>query len=301
MKKPFDVEAHLAETAAAVDRTLDRLLPGVDVRPSIIHEAMRYSAIGAGKRLRACLALESAVAAGGDRDAALPLAAAIEMIHAYSLVHDDLPCMDDDDMRRGKPSNHKVFGEGIAVLTGDALLTHAFDVLANLPSLANTSAEVALRIVAEISRACGTGGLIGGQVVDLEAAGKPADAETLDFIHRNKTGALFKASIRTGAMLGGASDQILKHLTEYARHFGLAFQIVDDLLDVTGSPEKLGKATGRDAKLEKLTYPRLHGVEQSRMKARYHIEQALHSLEPLGEEKTFVLRALADFVLHRDK
>lgn len=301
MTKHVDLEAHLVKIAKAIDRTLGRLLPAEVSRPAVIHQAMRYSVIGAGKRLRACLALEAAVAAGGDRDQALPLAAAIEMIHAYSLVHDDLPCMDDDDMRRGKPSNHKVFGEGMAVLAGDALLTHAFGVLADLPNLGSIAPEVALRIVSEIAGACGTGGLIGGQVVDLEAEGQRADAETLEYIHRNKTGALFKASVRAGALFGGADDRVLEQLTEYARHFGIAFQIVDDLLDVTGSAEKLGKAVGSDARLNKLTYPRLHGVETSRTKARHHIDQAHRSLDSLADDKTDVLRKLADFVLHREQ
>lgn len=294
------VQESLAETAARVDETLKALVPSTLSRPGRIHEAMRYSVIGSGKRLRAHLVLESAAAAGGERERALPLAAAIEMIHAYSLIHDDLPCMDDDDMRRGKPSNHIVFGEGMAVLAGDALLTHAFGILSQLPRLSGISPETTLRIIAEVAEACGTAGMIGGQTVDVEAEGAEPDAATVEYIHRNKTGALFTAAVRSGALLGGADERSLGALTRYAYHFGFAFQIVDDLLDVVGDVERLGKAVGSDERREKLTYPRVHGTDVAREAAQRHTELALYHLEALGSRGDS-LRRLAEFSLVRDR
>lgn len=297
-----DATAYVSEWAEAVEESLDELLPAEDEEPSTIHRAMRYSALGGGKRLRGVLAVTACRAAGGDEVAALPLAAAIEMIHAYSLVHDDLPAMDDDDMRRGKPTNHKVFGEGMAILAGDALLTQAFLVLARLPELISVSAETTVHVIREISEAAGTVGLIGGQVADLEAEGRANVAvEELQSIHARKTGALFRASVRTGALLAGAPLETLQALTTYADAFGLAFQIADDILDVTGDAELLGKQTGRDSQQAKATYPALVGLEQARQMAAEAAVDARAAVAALPSPARDVLEYLADFAVRRDR
>lgn len=297
-----DATAYVSEWAEAVEESLDELLPAEDEEPSTIHRAMRYSALGGGKRLRGVLAVTACRAAGGDEVAALPLAAAIEMIHAYSLVHDDLPAMDDDDMRRGKPTNHKVFGEGMAILAGDALLTQAFLVLARLPELISVSAETTVHVIREISEAAGTVGLIGGQVADLEAEGRAnVTVEELQSIHARKTGALFRASVRTGALLAGAPLETLQALTTYADAFGLAFQIADDILDVTGDAEVLGKQTGRDSQQAKATYPALVGLEQARQMAAEAAVDARAAVAALPSPARDVLEYLADFAVRRDR
>lgn len=302
MSTTVDATAYVSEWAEAVEESLDELLPAEDEEPSTIHRAMRYSALGGGKRLRGVLAVTACRAAGGDEVAALPLAAAIEMIHAYSLVHDDLPAMDDDDMRRGKPTNHKVFGEGMAILAGDALLTQAFLVLARLPELISVSAETTVHVIREISEAAGTVGLIGGQVADLEAEGRANVAvEELQSIHARKTGALFRASVRTGALLAGASLETLQALTTYADAFGLAFQIADDILDVTGDAEVLGKQTGRDSQQAKATYPALVGLEQARQMAAEAAVDARAAVAALPSPARDVLEYLADFAVRRDR
>lgn len=302
MSTTVDATAYVSEWAEAVEESLDELLPAEDEEPSTIHRAMRYSALGGGKRLRGVLAVTACRAAGGDEVAALPLAAAIEMIHAYSLVHDDLPAMDDDDMRRGKPTNHKVFGEGMAILAGDALLTQAFLVLARLPELISVSAETTVHVIREISEAAGTVGLIGGQVADLEAEGRANVAvEELQSIHARKTGALFRASVRTGALLAGAPLETLQALTTYADAFGLAFQIADDILDVTGDAEVLGKQTGRDSQQAKATYPALVGLEQARQMAAEAAVDARAAVAALPSPARDVLEYLADFAVRRDR
>jgi geranylgeranyl diphosphate synthase type II len=289
--------------AASVEAELNRLLPAESTNPSSIHRAMRYSACGGGKRLRAILAMEAASLRGGPAERALPLAASLEMIHAYSLIHDDLPCMDDDDYRRGKPTNHRVFGEGIAVLAGDALLTQAFVVLGRLPELVGVTPAVALRVVAEVAQAASTAGLVGGQVEDLEAEGhEPGRGapELLRAIHTRKTGALFRCSLRTGALIGGLSEAELAHLDRFAQHFGLAFQIVDDVLDVMGDASATGKAVGSDARQAKLTYPRVYGLERSREMAREAVVAAKESLEPFAAAADRLVQ-LANFVVERDR
>ncbi|HLT58066.1 MAG TPA: farnesyl diphosphate synthase [Limnochordales bacterium] len=279
------VAAYLEQWAARVEAALDELLPPVHQPPPVIHESMRYSALGGGKRLRGVLAVTACKAAGGEPQQALPLAAALEMIHAYSLVHDDLPCMDDDDLRRGKPTNHKVFGEAIAVLAGDALLTHAFWVLGRLPQLAGITPATALAIIEEVAAAAGTAGLIGGQVADLEAEGRAGQVsgEELRSIHARKTGALFRASVRAGALLGGATEPVLAALTRYSEELGLAFQITDDILDVVGDPAAMGKAAGRDQARAKATYPAVYGLERARRMAAEAIDRACAAVEPLGD------------------
>ncbi|HEY8416563.1 MAG TPA: farnesyl diphosphate synthase [Limnochordales bacterium] len=298
----MNLREYLAHWAARVEETLDQLLPAEDVPPPVIHRSMRYSALGGGKRLRGVLAVTACRAAGGEPERALPLAAALEMVHAYSLIHDDLPCMDDDDLRRGKPTNHKVFGEAIAVLAGDALLTHAFWVLARLPQLSGAAPATALAVIDEVATAAGTLGLVGGQVADLEAEGRAREisGEELRAIHARKTGALFRASVRGGAILGGASDAVLAALTRYAEELGLAFQITDDILDVVGDTAAMGKAAGRDQERDKATYPAVFGLERARAMAAAAIERACAALEPLGDDGA-VLAALVQWLGVRDR
>lgn len=299
---PTDLKTYMQQMAALVEEELDRLLPTESEAPGIIHRAMRYSTCGGGKRLRAMLAMEAAGLRGESRLRALPVAASLEMIHAYSLIHDDLPCMDDDDYRRGQPSNHKLFGEGLAVLAGDGLLAEAFVVLSRLPELIGLSPELTVRVIACVAEAASTKGLVGGQVADLQAEGAPVDdhaAETLRFIHERKTGALFKASLLAGAMVGGLDSEDLAAVSCYAMHFGLAFQIMDDPLDVIGDEERLGKAVGSDQRRQKLTYPRLYGVERSKTMALEAVEAAKESVKRFGAAADR-LAQLAAFVVERE-
>lgn len=282
----MNLHEYLQEKAAIVNKELEQIMPDGDRYPASIHQAMRYSIFAGGKRLRPILCLAAAEAV--SKDAAqlhlLPVACALEMIHTYSLIHDDLPAMDNDDYRRGKLTNHKVFGEGIAVLAGDALLTYGFEVLLRF-ARRFPDKERALQVVEEIAIAIGTEGMIGGQVVDLESEGKKECAlpeATIGYIHTHKTGALFRAAIRAGAILAGAREEELAGLTLYAEKFGLAFQITDDLLDITGEQTVLGKPIGSDAKNAKLTYPALYGLEQARIMAKTTIEEAVQALAELS-------------------
>src|SRR5271165_4299180 len=256
------LDQYLAERSALVDKALGRFLPKATVKPATLHKAMRYSLFAGGKRLRPILALAAAEACGGALDAALPHACAVECVHTYSLIHDDLPCMDDDDLRRGRPTNHKVFGEAIATLAGDALLTDAFKVLA-LSADRSVSPALVLETVAELAAAAGSSGMVAGQVIDLLGEGKSKTVEELEELHGKKTGALFLASVRGGARLGGASKSQIESLDAYARALGLAFQVVDDLLDVQGTPEQMGKRTQKDVARGKATYPAILGIERS--------------------------------------
>jgi geranylgeranyl diphosphate synthase type II len=284
-----DLADYLAERRRAVDEALERHLPPKDAPPASIHAAMRYSVFAGGKRLRPILVIAGAEAVGGRMERVLAAACALELIHTYSLIHDDLPAMDDDDFRRGRLTNHKVFGEAIAILAGDALLTLAFGLLAE---------HASLDVVREVAAAAGTLGMIGGQVVDIQSEGKSVDAETLEYIHRHKTAALMRASLVSGAMLGGASAPVLNAIREAGTHLGLAFQIVDDILDVEGSLEELGKTAGSDRRKKKATYPEQFGLEASRLKAKSLIEDAKAALQPLGD-RAEPIRALADFIFQR--
>ncbi|MBO8142854.1 MAG: polyprenyl synthetase family protein [Firmicutes bacterium] len=298
----MNITEYIRQWADRIEATMAKLLPGEDVEPPVIHRAMRYSSLGGGKRLRGILAVSACRAAGGREETALPLAAALEMIHAYSLVHDDLPCMDDDDMRRGKPANHKVFGEAMAVLAGDALLTRGFWVLGRLPELTGVAGETALAILREVSEAAGTSGLIGGQVLDVEAEGRAAilAVEHLEGIHRRKTGALFRASVLSGALLGGAPAEKLQPFAAYAEALGLLFQIVDDILDVVGDARAMGKGVGRDRRRDKATYPALLGLDGAQEMARREAERALEAARELGAQGD-VLGALVEYVHRRDR
>jgi geranylgeranyl diphosphate synthase, type II len=275
--------AALEEWRGVVERGLGEALPAEDVWPATIHRAVRYSLFAGGKRIRPALVLAAGEATGGERVDLMPLACSVEMIHTYSLIHDDLPAMDDDDLRRGKPTSHKVFGEAIAILAGDALLTRAFHLLAEG---AEDLDEVRLRrrmaAAAILGEACGTRGLIGGQVQDLESEGRLLDARGLERLHRAKTGALLEACVRGGAVLSGAGADDAARLGRYAAAIGLAFQIVDDVLDATEQTEQLGKSAGKDDAARKATYVSVHGIDRSRTMARELLDQALDAVGPFG-------------------
>ena len=287
----------IKETAARVEARLNELLPAEDVQPATLHKAMRYSIFAGGKRIRPLLCLESAKACGGDEDDALNAACALEALHTYTLIHDDLPCMDNDDMRRGRPTNHKVFGEGVAVLAGDALLTEAFAILSRVPS--NERYTVG-DYVAEFAYRTGSLNLVGGQVLDLEGEGRELSVDELRAIHNGKTSALIMASTRLGGMVAGCTQEQLDALTAYGRDLGLAFQIIDDILDVTSSPEVLGKSIGKDAAEHKATYPALVGMEQARREARDLTASARAALEVFSPKRREVLLAINDYLLNRD-
>jgi geranylgeranyl diphosphate synthase type II len=294
----FDLETYLAERRRAVDEALERVLPPAIAYPPTIHEAMRYSVFAGGKRLRPILVIAGAEVAGGRMADVMPTACAFELIHTYSLIHDDLPAMDDDDYRRGRLTSHKVFGEAMAILAGDALLTHALGLVASNFALGKAPAEVCPRLIAEITDAAGTPGMIGGQVVDVQSEGREVSPETLEYIHSHKTAALIRAALRAGALLGGAGEPVLGALGAYGERLGLVFQIVDDILDVEGSLETLGKTAGSDRRKKKVTYPDFHGLDRSRARAIALTGEAHTALAPLGSAAA-PLGALADFVLQR--
>ncbi|HEV8253542.1 MAG TPA: farnesyl diphosphate synthase [Vicinamibacteria bacterium] len=283
MRPPPPLAAGLQEKRLLVEDALDRALAPDDAWPATIHRAMRYSLFAGGKRIRPLLALAAGEAVGGNIADVMPLGCAAELIHTYSLIHDDLPCMDDDDLRRGKPTSHKVFGEAIAILAGDALLTRAFHLMAEVPAGWDVERVrrrlEAMRILGE---ACGTHGLIGGQVEDLESEGQPISAPALERLHRAKTGALLGACVRGGAVLGGAGPAELAPLERFAEATGLAFQVVDDVLDATAGPDQLGKTAGKDQGAGKATYVRLYGVDGARRIAAGLLDHALAALSPLG-------------------
>ena len=292
-----DLADIMAERRALVDAALERRLPPADAPPPTIHEAMRYSVFAGGKRLRPMLALFGCQAVGGKLEDAMPAAVALELIHTYSLVHDDLPAMDDDDFRRGRPTCHKVYGEAVAILAGDALLTHAFQVLAD-PTATGVSAARRLQIIGEISSAAGSLGMVGGQTMDIQAEGKALDPTALLTLHSKKTGALLRASLRVGGLAGGADDAAMASLTRYGERLGLAFQIVDDILDIEGSSVEMGKTAGSDMRKHKATYPAVFGLEASRQEAARLLAEACDAVFPLGGGATTLL-ALADFVGRR--
>jgi len=292
----MDILKYLNETKQEFDRFLDLLLPPENEQPPTIHRAMRYSVFAGGKRVRPILTLAAGESIGGAREILFHLGSAIEMIHTYSLIHDDLPALDNDDLRRGLPTCHKMFGDAMAILAGDALMTRCYQVLAEVPGL---SCSARLAIIREISYATGTvEGMIGGQVVDLESEGKPIDPPVLEYIHRSKTGALLTACVRCGALAAQANEQQLQSLSEFGRKIGLAFQIVDDVLDITASSENLGKTAGKDEKVKKATYPALYGIEASRVKARELMTGAIEDIGILGESAG-PLRSIARFVYDR--
>ncbi len=297
MAEDTPLKEYLKDRAARVDAALDDLLPRKTTRPGILHEAMRYSIFAGGKRLRPILCIAACEACGGEADDALLSACAVECIHTYSLVHDDLPCMDDDDFRRGLPTNHKKYGEALAVLAGDALQALAFEILAASEPRKNYSTSTFL---GELAYASGSRRLIAGQVADIEAEGQERTTpEELSFIHKNKTAALLTTSIRLGAMHANAPESRLQTLTEFGEALGLAFQVIDDILDCTQTSEKLGKSAGKDVAAGKATYPAVFGIEQSREEAAKLTRQAGKSLESLGS-KASRLSEIAQYLLDRD-
>jgi geranylgeranyl diphosphate synthase type II len=290
------LQQYLRDRQKQIDRALDGYLPRATVKPATIHKAMRYSLFAGGKRLRPVLALAAAEACGASVETALPAACAVECIHTYSLIHDDLPAMDDDDLRRGRPTSHKVFGEGIAILAGDALLTIAFEILAQAKETTRYKMPALIR---ELATASGSQWLIAGQVLDLEGEGKKLTGKQLQFIHQAKTAALLTSSIRLGAMSANATSARLESLTAFGQALGLAFQVIDDILDVTQTTEKLGKTAGKDVAATKATYPAIFGLERSRAEAQRLTADAHQALAPLGS-KAATLREIADYLLARD-
>jgi geranylgeranyl diphosphate synthase type II len=292
----MDLKDYLKQRCQLVDQALERFLPEAGELPASLHGSMRYSVFAGGKRVRPVLMLAACETVGGELDRALAAACAMEMIHTYSLIHDDLPAMDDDDFRRGNPTNHKVYGEATAILAGDALLTEAF-ILLSKDNGGDPAAR--LRVIQEIAHASGSRGMVGGQVVDMESEGKgEIDLATLSYIHTHKTGALIRASVRAGAILGGASSESLAALTRYGDAIGLAFQIADDILDVEGTTEELGKDAGSDQARGKATYPALVGLEASKARAQELVQMALDALAPF-DERAEPLRAIASYIVKR--
>jgi geranylgeranyl diphosphate synthase type II len=296
----FDLKEYLGKKREVVDTALQGYLPETQGPAADLVRAMRYSLFAGGKRLRPILCLAAAEAVGGKDAEALPVACALEMIHTYSLIHDDLPVMDDDDLRRGKPTSHKVFGEALALLAGDALLTEAFRVMTSAPIEGSVSPRLRLRAVDLISRAAGREGMVGGQVVDIQSEGKTVDFPTVETMHNRKTGALIRASVTTGALLGGGTESQISCLSTYGKKIGLAFQISDDILDIEGDSETLGKTVGADEQRGKMTYPALIGLEKSKEIRAGLVQAATESLKGL-DGRAEPLRVIARYIIERKK
>jgi geranylgeranyl diphosphate synthase type II len=286
----------LEQNRTLVDAELDRILPPAEEYPPSIHKAMRYSVFAGGKRLRPTLCLEAGRLFGGDEKVLLRVGSSLELIHTYSLIHDDLPALDNDDLRRGKPTSHVVFGEAAAILAGDALLTLAFEAIAGAEGGA---ADRVLLVIQELARAIGTvRGMVGGQVVDLESSDTTGDAARLEYIHSAKTGAFIRVALRAGAILANANPDDMARITSYGEKIGLAFQIADDLLDVLGSEAELGKTIGKDQEQHKATYPAIHGIEASKRIASRLVDEACEGLEPYGA-RAEILQGIAHYVVGR--
>ena len=298
MSADFDLQVYLAERLALVDHALEQVLQGRGAEPEQLLAAMRYSLFAGGKRIRPVLMLAACEAVGGAATLALPAACAVEMIHTYSLIHDDLPAMDDDDFRRGRPTNHRVYGEATAILAGDALLTEAFVQLTRPGVFPGVEADRVLQVVQIIAQGAGSRGMVGGQVVDMASEGKVIDLETLESIHNRKTGALILAALQVGALLGGGGEAALAAVTRYGKASGLAFQVADDILDIVGDQALLGKDVGSDQARGKATYPGLLGLEGARKRARELMGEALAALEPLGSAGG-PLREIARYIVDR--
>ncbi|HSA77333.1 MAG TPA: farnesyl diphosphate synthase [Nitrospirota bacterium] len=294
----MDITSYLSRKKDSVDKTLEKLVPPSKIFPSSIHEAMRYSLFAGGKRVRPILAIAAAEALGAKTADLLPLAGTLELIHTYSLIHDDLPAMDNDDFRRGRPTCHKVYGEAIATLAGDGLLNMAFEVLSDPRRLKSVPANRLIAIIREISTASGVSGMVGGQVVDMESEGKDIDFPTLEYIHTHKTGTLIRASVRVGALYARAGKRHFTALTHYGEMVGLAFQIADDILDITGKQEEIGKDVGSDIKKGKKTFPSFYGLEESRRRAVEVVDKAIIALKDF-DRKADPLRELAKYIINR--
>ncbi len=302
MVKPvnFDLKAYLLERRTQVDSALDEYVPKVDGLTADLIEAMRYSLFAGGKRLRPILCMAGAEAVGGEGQHVLPVACALELIHTYSLIHDDLPLMDDDDLRRGKPTNHKVFGDAIALLAGDGLLTEAFSLMTSPVTTGEIAPDRLLEAIRMISGAAGPGGMVGGQVVDMQWEGKKADLETVKFLHTHKTGALIKASVVSGAIVTGAPEAQVRSVLSYGKKIGLAFQISDDILDVEGDSETMGKMAGADEEKGKTTYPSVLGLGESKKVQSVLVQEAVQDLKAFGE-RAEPLRQIAYYIIERKK
>ncbi|SHI46060.1 farnesyl-diphosphate synthase [Malonomonas rubra DSM 5091] len=298
MKTDWQLETYLQDRIQLTESALDRYLPGADTLPAKLHEAMRYSVFAGGKRIRPVLMIAACETLGGNTQHVLPAACAIEMIHSYSLIHDDLPAMDDDDYRRGEPTNHKVFGEANAILAGDALLTEAFILLSNKSVWPEVDAEKRNTVISLLARSAGSRGMVGGQVVDMESEGKEIDLPTLEYIHTHKTGALILAAIKSGAIIGDADEDQWRALCRYGEAAGLAFQVADDILDIVADQSELGKDVGSDQERGKATYPALLGLEGARVRARELRDVALTALDIFGD-KARPLREIAHYIVDR--
>ncbi len=296
----FDLKGYLNGRAKLVEEWLNANLPTPVGPHAPLIEAMRYSALSGGKRIRPILLMAAVDAVGGNGPHYIAAASAIECIHTYSLIHDDLPAMDDDDLRRGKPTCHKVFGEAMAVLAGDGLLNFAFEILSNSHLHPGVSERIVLEVIRVIGEASGISGMVGGQAADVLMEGKEVDEKTLNFIHTHKTGALIRASLRSGALLGGGMEEKVEALTKFGFFLGLLFQIKDDLLDIEGDEKVVGKRLGKDAKMKKATYPSIYGVEATKEKAKSLLEQSLNLLSDFGKEAN-PLRAIAQYVVNRKR
>jgi geranylgeranyl diphosphate synthase type II len=296
----MEADAYLEQKGLLIDACLDRLLPEKDAFPASLHQAMRYCLFAGGKRIRPALALAAAEAVGGNPDDIVEEACALELIHTFTLIHDDLPSMDNDDLRRGMPSTHKVFGEAMAILAGDALQTEAFKILACGFATGKHSAERTVEIIRILAEASGSQGIVGGQVVDLESEGKMIDLTRLQYIHSNKTGSLIAASVIMGGILGGASLEEIEKLKRYGESIGHAFQIADDILDVEGSKEKLGKNTGSDQKKSKATYPSIVGMDAARKRLKEYYQRALDAIQSF-DQRADHLRNIALYIIQRQR
>lgn len=297
----MNLNVYLKEQCTRIDSALDRFLPKETELPHSVHKAMRYSIFAGGKRVRPILMLAACQAVGGETEHAIPAACAMEMIHTYSLIHDDLPAMDDDDFRRGNPTNHKVFGEAIAILAGDALLTEAFKLVSDLHLVTGCEPAGLLAVIHEIATCAGSYGMVGGQVIDMESEGaQDIDLAIVQYIHTHKTGALIKASVVSGALLGGADEMQLAAITRYGKAAGLAFQIADDVLDIEGTTEDIGKDAGSDEARGKATYPAVIGLSAAKQEAVSMMNEALDALEIFGEEAD-PLREIARYIVQRKK
>jgi len=294
----MDLKFYLNEKRALVDEALRGFLPESEEHSADVVKAMRYSLFAGGKRLRPVLCTAGAEAVGGDAQSVLPVACALEMIHTYSLIHDDLPVMDNDDLRRGKPTNHKVFGEAMALLAGDGLLTKAFHLMTHPDPENRVKPGASLKVIGLIATAAGYEGMVGGQVVDIQSEGKEVDSSVVEFIHTRKTGALIAASVCSGAILGGAEKDQLKALTSYGEDIGLAFQVADDILNVEGSSQEMGKSVGSDAQQGKITYPAVFGLERSKEIQRALVDRAMESLKSF-EDRADPLRHIARYIIKR--
>jgi geranylgeranyl diphosphate synthase type II len=295
----MDLKAYLKEKITLVDAALERYLPKEEERPQSLHKAMRYSIFAGGKRVRPVLMLAACEAVGGAIDNAMPAACAMEMIHTYSLIHDDLPAMDDDDFRRGRPTSHKVFGDAIAILAGDGLLTEAFKLMTDTRFASDVDAGIKIAVINEIATCAGTYGMVGGQVVDMESEGKSdIDLPIVQYIHTHKTGALIKASVVAGALLGGADEKQLAAIRRYGEAAGLAFQIADDILDIEGTTEEIGKDAGSDQARGKATYPAVMGLAAAKQEAQAMMDEAMLALVPLGVAAE-PLREIARYIVER--